>query len=384
MLDKTTIILNLFHARGISASTLRAVLATDDFSSSSSLVASKIPDPEERKQVMAIISNSLRGETVPESRLSAEAQQWALEPGQHILLANSSDYPPLLKEIPDYPPLLFVRGDVRCLKRPMIAVVGSRNSTAYGRSVAGRIASDLARLGLVVCSGLATGIDTQAHSAAIAAGIPTVAVLGNGLSSIYPAANQKLAAHILDQQCSGALVSELPLAAGPVSQHFPQRNRIISGMSLGTLVVEASMRSGSLITARLALEQNREVFAVPGSVNSPVSRGCHRLIRQGAVLTESAEDVAEHIRFLCQAQLALSYPDFALGNNQRAEEPTDHRPKPPRHLKNLLSELTDDPATSDELMSRTGLDLASLSSGLLELQLAGLAGNEGTRWWRLP
>lgn len=315
------------------------------------------------------------------SALSAEALAWAQQPGQHVLLDTDARYPEILKQISDYPPLLFVRGTPDCLKRPAIAIVGSRACTAYGRSVAYHIARELAGMGLVVCSGLATGIDTQAHKAALDAGGLTVAVLGNGLASVYPAANQPLAQRIIDN--GGALVSELPLAAGPVAYHFPQRNRIISGLSLGTLVVEANMRSGSLITARMALEQNREVFAVPGSVNSPGSRGCHRLLRQGAVLTESAEDIVEHIRFLCQAQLAMSYPDFVLGETTDSG-PARLRTRVPRHLRPLLAEITQDPLTVDQLMIRTGMDLGSLSAGLLELELNGQLGHEGNRWWRLP
>ncbi len=315
------------------------------------------------------------------STLTTQALAWAEQPGQHVLLDSDPRYPDILKQIADYPPLLFVKGAPDCLKRPAIAIVGSRASTAYGRSVAYHIARELAAMGLVVCSGLATGIDTQAHKAALDAGGLTVAVLGNGLASVYPLANRPLAERIIES--SGALVSEQPLSAGPVAYHFPQRNRIISGLSLGTLVVEANMRSGSLITARMALEQSREVFAVPGSVNSPVSRGCHKLLRQGAVLTESAEDIVEHIRFLCQAQLSMSYPDFILGDSA-ATAPANLRTRVARHLRPLLAQISQDPVTADQLMAQTGMDLGTLSAGLLELELNGLVGHEGNRWWRLP
>ena len=313
--------------------------------------------------------------------LTAEALAWASQPGQHVLLDSDQHYPQILKQITDYPPLLFVRGNTDCLRRPAIAIVGSRACTAYGRSVAYHIGRELAGMGLVVCSGLATGIDTQAHKAALDAGGLTVAVLGNGLASVYPSANQPLAQRIIEN--GGALVSEQPLAAGPVAYHFPQRNRIISGLSLGTLVVEANMRSGSLITARMALEQNREVFAVPGSVNSPVSRGCHRLLRQGAVLTETAEDIVEHIRFLCQAQLSMSYPDFVLGETADTA-PAKLRTRAPKHLRPLFAEIGQDPVTVDQLMTQTGMDIGALSAGLLDLELNGLVGHEGNRWWRLP
>lgn len=383
--DILNLALRLFHTRGVSAATLRQILHHGSDMSPAGLLSQHISDAVERELVNTAITACRSGlANTMEAELSTQARDWSSQSGHAILLASDPDYPAILKEIPDYPPLLFVRGDLDCLKRPMIAIVGSRSSTAYGRSVAYRIASDLAAVGLVVCSGLASGIDTQAHSAAVDAGAPTVAVLGNGLGSVYPPANTMLSQRIIQCSSGGALISELPLSAGPVAQHFPQRNRIISGLSLGTLVVEANMRSGSLITARLALEQNREVFAVPGSVNSPVSRGCHRLIRQGAVLTETADDIVEHIRFLCQAQLAMSYPDFAFMDAGAADDSTRRVASVPRHLHKLYSELCDDPVTVDQLMIRTGHDLPGLSAGLLELELAGLAGHVGNRWWRLP
>ncbi|HLT63052.1 MAG TPA: DNA-processing protein DprA [Pseudohongiella sp.] len=361
-------ILNLFHTPGISQATLRLLLENED-----QLAA--IPSLEEQELVRSVMA----GNCSSAAAMTAEALQWADHPGNYILLASDPDYPQILKQIPDYPPLLFVRGDLQCLKRPMLAIVGARNSTAYGRSVAYQIGRDLARSGLVISSGLASGIDAQAHNAAIDAAAPTVAVLGNGLADVYPQVHWRLAEQILSG--GGALLSELHLRAEPLAHHFPKRNRIISGLSLGTLVVEANMRSGSLITARLALEQNREVFAVPGSVNSPVSRGCHRLLRQGAVLTETAEDVIEHIRFLCQAQMAMSYPDFVLGSS--VADTSGDRVRVPKPLKPLYSELSIDPVSADQLLAVTGLDPGTLSAGLLELELAGLAGHEGNRWWRL-
>lgn len=384
--DTLKTVLNLFHTQGISAKTLRRILQDDQMASSDvGKLAGCASDNDERNLVIRVLEggNVSSLPDTSENILSAKALAWSSVPGHAILLASDSDYPAILREIPDYPPLLFVRGDATSLKRPMIAIVGSRNSTAYGRSVAYRIASDLARMGLVVCSGLATGIDTQAHCAAVDAGTATVAVLGNGLESVYPMINDRLSRRIIQPPIGGALVSELPLAAGPVAQHFPQRNRIISGLSLGTLVVEANMRSGSLITARLALEQNREVFAVPGSVNSAVSRGCHRLIRQGAVLTETADDIVEHIRSLCEAQLAMSYPDFVFEHGNKSVELTRQRTNVPKHLRALYSSLCEDPHTVDQLIAETGLDHSTLSAGLLELELAGLIGREGNRCWRL-
>lgn len=364
---ETGLLLDLFHAPGISSALLRRLLDTPASQTQGieHQALALCRDAAERQAVLG----SLRA---PAAARTEAAQRWLQQPGNRLLSAADTDYPALLKQIPDYPPLLFVKGDAGCLTRPMMAIVGSRNSTAYGRSVAYRLAADLSHMGLLICSGLAGGIDTQAHLAALDAGSNTVAVLGNGLDSIYPAANKALAARMLTRcaQVGGALVSELALDAGPLSGHFPRRNRIISGLSLGVCVVEANMRSGSLITARLALEQNREVFAVPGSVNSTVSRGCHRLLREGAVLTESAEDIAEHIGFLCQAQLAMAAPPECA-------------PALPAHCEGVYAELCQDATSTDTLLSSTGLDFAELSEKLLQLELAGLAGHQGNRWWRL-
>ncbi len=202
---------------------------------------------------------------------------------------DSAAYPALLASIPDPPLALFVEGDADVLALPQLAVVGSRNPTAHGRDTAVQFAAHLARSGLAITSGLALGIDAASHRGALQAGGRTVAVLGCGLDTIYPRENEPLAAAITAG--GGALVADLPTGTAPLKQHFPRRNRIISGLSVGTLVVEAALRSGSLITARLAGEQGREVFAIPGSIHNPLARGCHRLIRQGAKLVEDADDI---------------------------------------------------------------------------------------------
>lgn len=383
---KTGLLLRLFHARGIGSALLRRVLteATED-DISPDLIIQSCTDKDERQAVLSCLQQTNKVEAERVSRAIDHTLHWLECDGHHLLTVNDADYPPLLRQIPDYPPLLLIKGDVASLRRPMLAIVGSRSCTAYGRSVAYRIAAEISDMGLLVCSGLASGIDTQAHVAALDAGSNTVAVLGNGLASVYPSANRGLAQRIVDSTLpvAGALISEMPLDAGPVASHFPQRNRIISGMSLGVCVVEANMRSGSLITARLALEQNREVFAVPGSINSPVSRGCHRLLRQGAVLTESADDIVDHIRAMCQTHMAMAYPDFchAAVHRHVATGPAHDEPLPDG-CQGVYEQLCQDTATIDALMVRTGLAVAELSEKLLRLELAGLVIRQGNRWQR--
>ncbi|MGE3771426.1 MAG: DNA-processing protein DprA [Gammaproteobacteria bacterium] len=211
-------------------------------------------------------------------------------PERHLLLLGAPDYPPLLAAIPDPPPLLFVDGRLSALALPQLAVVGSRRATPFACELAGQIAADLARAGLVVTSGLARGIDGAAHAGALAADGETIAVFGCGIDQRYPRQHAALADRV---RAAGALISEFPLGTEPRPGHFPRRNRIISGLALGTLVVEAAVTSGSLVTARHALDQGREVFAVPGAVRNPLSRGCHALIRDGATLVESVTDIVD-------------------------------------------------------------------------------------------
>lgn len=318
--------------------------------------------------------------------------QWLQQPDHYRIKRDDADYPALLRETAGAPEALYVHGDPTALSRPAIAIVGSRNSTPYGREMAFRLSAELARKGFVVSSGLATGIDTEAHKACLKVGGTTVAVLGNGLLDIYPPANAGLAATIAATRvgraaCShtqGALVSELPLDAPPLPSHFPSRNRIISGMSLGVCVIEATIRSGSLITARLALEQNREVFAVPGSANSSRSRGCHQLLRQGAVLVETADDILAHVESLYHGQLDLLAsqqglePIVKLDNSAdaTADLPADAGADP------VYACIGDDPVTLDALIVRTGLGISALSQQLLSLELAGKIEKHGGGWLR--
>lgn len=283
--------------------------------------------------------------------------------GGRVVGAADPAMPPRLRAIGDCPAVLFVRGDLDALSAPAVAVVGSRRATPAGARIARRLAGELAERGIVVASGLAQGIDAEAHRGALEAGGRTVAVLGSPLDRIYPAVHGKLAERIAGQ---GALVSEYPFGLRPLRHHFPWRNRIISGLSLGVVVVEAAERSGSLITARLGAEQGREVFAVPGSVLNPLAGGCHRLIKDGAKLVERVEDVLEELpagELLAAAAGAaarMDPPDPAASAG--AEDPE-------RAL--LLERLGYEPAGVEALVERTGLTPERVYSILLQLELGG-------------
>lgn len=386
--DETRLVLSLYFTKGVGAAFLRRLLdkymreTPNNFPDIAEIAALSSSEAE-----LLAVKRALK----PDKELNLLLEQtwhWLEEQGNHIVLSCDQDYPAMLREIPDYPPVIFTKGNIQVLRRPMLAIVGSRSCSAYGRAVAYRLAAELSDKGLVICSGLASGIDTQAHLAALDSKGTTVAVLGNGLSSVYPASNRFLAERIVSQGFPevGAILSELPLAAGPVAEHFPQRNRIISGLSLGVCVVEANMRSGSLITARLALEQNREIFSVPGSINSPGSRGCHKLLRQGAILTENAQDIFEHIQFICQAQLSMCYPEYKFDSG--AGTPGQHgnsskRIDIPSGCELLYKELSQDGVSIETLMLRTGDDFPELSEKLLRMEVYGLASHSSGRWWRV-
>lgn len=282
---------------------------------------------------------------------------WLEDDNNHIVTLADSDYPQALLNIPDPPLLLYVKGRLDLLNTAALAIVGSRNATPQGLGNAEAFAESLSNAGLCIISGMAHGIDAAAHRGALRGhgsnGGSSIAVVGTGLDKVYPAANRDLA-HALAQQ--GALISEFPLGTPPLPANFPRRNRIISGMSLGCLVVEASLQSGSLITARLALEQGRDVFAVPGSIHSPQSRGCHALLKQGAKLVETAQDILEE-----------------LGGTlvTRALNATTQRAEMQGTGSALLDHIGFDPVDVDTLRTRSGLTIAELSAMLLELELSG-------------
>lgn len=285
-------------------------------------------------------------------------QAWlAQDATRHVLTLGDPLYPRDLLQISDPPLLLHVQGDVQVLHHAKrLAIVGSRNPTHQGAANAQQFAQALSQAGVCVISGMALGVDGAAHEGALQGGSPTVAVVGTGLDRAYPKRHLDLARRIAQQ---GAIVSEYLLGTPPLAENFPRRNRIIAGLSQGTLVVEAAVQSGSLITARLAVEQGREVFAIPGSIHAPQSRGCHALIRQGAKLVESAQDILEDLHFT------------PTGIEQALTEPPDGTG---HEADDLLHAMGHDPVTLDALQARTGLSTAILQARLLELELQGDVG----------
>jgi DNA processing protein len=309
--------------------------------------------------------------TSPDEQAVAADLAWLTASGARVLLCSDPDYPQLLRQISGAPPALYVLGSVAVLSTPQLAMVGSRSPTPAGSATAREFAAYFARAGLTVTSGLAVGIDAASHEGALAGSGQTVAVCGAGLDQLYPPENAALAARIRQH---GALVSEFPPRTKPLRGNFPRRNRIISGLSLGTLVVEAARHSGSLITARLAVEAGREVFAIPGSIHSPLSRGCHQLLREGAKLVEEAQDVLSELRIpLAKEEVTtpIAQPPRALGLDKEYEM--------------LLDALGFAPATIDVLVARTNLRAESVASMLLILELEGrVAALPGGRYGRIP
>jgi len=290
---------------------------------------------------------------------------WLEAEDHHILTLNDAAYPARLKQLHDAPPLLYVRGDIDYLQQPQLAMVGSRNPTAAGRKTAKDFATHLSNAGITITSGLADGIDGASHEGALLGLAGTIAVVAHGLDIIYPAKHQQLAQEITE---NGAVISEMPIGTQPLPGLFPRRNRLISALSLGTLVVEAAQKSGSLITARYAMEQNCEVFAIPGSIHNPMARGCHQLIRQGAKLVETAKDILEELNISSLPNPA--YPQKSEQNT--SENPQDQQQVlDPDHQK-LLKCLAYEPASIDELVLSSPFSAAEIASMLLILELEGI------------
>jgi DNA processing protein len=294
---------------------------------------------------------------------TSAAMRWLERPGQSLLVFGQPGYPALLAEIPDPPALLFVAGDVAVLEHPQLAIVGSRRASRPGLDTAAAFSRSLARIGFSITSGLALGVDGAAHQAALDAGGTTIGVLGTGLEKLYPQRHRQLAADMAAQ--GGAVISEMPLDAGPNAGNFPRRNRIISGLSLGVLVIEASIASGSLITARLAAEQGREVFAIPGSIHHPGAKGCHQLIRDGAQLVESIEHILQALRGWQHLP-----PD--AGSDPGAPEAVCHP---------LVALLVACPHTSEGLASASGQSMAAVLAALTQLEMDGRVSCEAGRWF---
>jgi DNA processing protein len=342
---------------GLTPAQARALLAAiglpqNIFDASISMLGKQLPTP---------LAVRLSEPATPEVQQRIEAAlQWLQAPGHHLLTLADPAYPAALLTLYDPPPLLYVNGQLDCLRRPALAIVGARNATPGGRDNAQSFARHLARSGWCIVSGLALGIDAAAHEGALQAGEQgggTIAVMGTGADIVYPAANLQLAHRIAER---GAILTEFPLGTPSRPNHFPRRNRIVAGLAQGVLVVEAAQHSGSLITARLAGETGREVFAIPGSIHSPLSRGCHALIRNGAKLVESAQDIEEEMGGAAGVvrREGATTADATTADNTAAEHP-------------ILAALGHDPVSLDSLHARTGLPTAQLLAQLLELELAG-------------
>ncbi len=291
----------------------------------------------------------------PQSAIDKALEWKESSDAHHILLIDDPDYPELLKQIRDAPPILYTLGNHHLLNSPQIAIVGSRNCTPGGASNAEAFASYLAQSGITITSGMALGIDKHAHQGALKVNGNTIAVIGTGIDRIYPSRNKKLAYDIAEK---GLIVSEFPLETAPNSINFPKRNRIISGLSLATLVVEATRKSGSLITAKSSIEQGRDVFAIPGSIHNPQAKGCHQLIRQGAKLVDQASDIIDDIGSLL-GYMAAQVDTSTADQTQQLDD----------DYSQLLDLIGYDPVSIETLVERSGLTIEQLSSMLLILEL---------------
>ena len=307
--------------------------------------------------------------------------RWSEQAGQHIIPLNSNHYPERLRSIGSPPPVLYVKGDVDVLHTPQLAIVGSRKPTHAGRETAQAFSKSIAATGLTITSGMALGIDAASHQGALLARGLTIAVAATGLDRIYPAQHRELAGQIIEE---GAIVSEFPIGTTVRPEFFPRRNRIISGLSLGVLVVEAAVRSGTLTTARHASEQGRDVFAVPGSIRNPLSRGCHALIKQGAKLIETPDDILEELasQLTQWHQSNIGYQSDVVKKATAA--PSIHQEAVDPAYQQLINYLDDVPQTVDALVERSGHSAAEIASMLLMLELQGhVSRADGNRYVRV-
>ena len=320
--------------------------------------------------VLSASATSLKSAGMPEAVIDAIRSpnwatiepdlKWLSDPDHHLMIWQDADYPILLRQIPDPPPLLFIHGRRELLSDHQLAIVGSRNPTPAGAQTARDFAKELSGVGLTITSGLALGIDAAAHRGALEAGGPTLAIAATGLDRVYPARHHELANQITQQ---GALVSEFSIGTRPQAGYFPRRNRIISGLSLGVLVVEAARQSGSLVTARMAMEQGREVFAIPGSIHNPLAKGCHALIQQGGKLVQSAQDILEELHAL----VGVINPASDQAENCQQESPSGLS----ESYQELLNQIGFEPASVDALVAQSGMAAQEISSMLLVLELQG-------------
>lgn len=342
--------LRLTLVPGLGAATLRALLK--EFGLPDSVLARSRAELARFAPAEAL--DALDSDEV--DRQVSRSLEWATQPGHSVLTLADEAYPRLLLETPDPPALLYAHGRTELLQQPALAIVGSRNATAQGQSNAESFARAFSEAGLTIVSGLALGVDAAAHRGGLAAKGSTIAVLGTGIDIRYPPRNNRLADQIAQD---GLLLSEFPLGTMAVGHNFPRRNRVISGLSIGCLVVEAALASGSLITARCAADQGREVFAIPGSIHSPLAKGCHALIKSGAKLVESADDVL--------AELAgHGVPRIARAPRDRERNATQATSEDP-----LLAQMSFDPVDVDTLSARTGWPVERVAGDLLRLELEG-------------
>jgi len=367
--------LTLLRAPGLGGAGLRALMQR------AGTARAICRDPRSLRASAGLDQTALEWMADPDTaRLDADLA-WLAQPGHRLLRCDEADFPPQLETIPQPPAALFVAGDPAALLGPQVAIVGARSATAQGLANARDFARTLSHAGLTVTSGMADGIDGAAHAAALEAGGQTVAVVGTGPDLVYPRKHRDLAARIVER---GAIVSEFPPGTEARPDHFPRRNRLIAGLALGTLVVEAGLQSGSLITARLAVEAGREVFTLPGSIHNPLAKGCHRLLRDGARLVETAAEVIEALVPAAQAQGAgLRARLETAGTPEAPQSSSDDHGQDPDYV-SLLAALGDVPTSLDELAERTRLAPAALSSMLLLLELEGVVGPAvNGRWQRV-
>lgn len=295
------------------------------------------------------------------SSVSADLD-WQKQDNCHIITLIDKNYPPQLKATADPPPILFVRGDPACLSKPQIAIVGSRNPTTAGSKNAHNFAAELAAAGLIITSGMASGVDADAHLGALEAGGKTIAVCGTGLDRVYPSQHKVLAHQISTKGC---LVSEFLLGTAPIAKNFPRRNRVISALSLGTLVVEASIRSGTMVTAKFAAEQGREVFAIPSAISNPLAKGCHQLIKQGAKLVEDTADIT--------TELGIEVDEISI----KSDPDSDNVKNSPKATDTLLKCLSYEATTVDELVEKSTLSPQLITETLFMLELNGKVAKSG-------
>jgi DNA processing protein len=352
-MDSTEAWVTLIHLPGIG--TMQQNRLLERFGSPEAIFA-EAPQSDLSEKIKTAIRS-------PQQQRVDETLSWLEVEGNQLITSNSTDYPERLRLLSDAPTLLFAVGEASLLYSPQIAMVGSRNPSRSGSDTASEFARYFATVGITITSGLALGIDTASHEGALKGGGGTIAVLGTGPDRVYPASNRDLAHQIIAQ--GGLIVSEFPPGTQPIAGNFPKRNRIISGLSLGTLVVEAALKSGSLITARLATEQGREVFAIPGSIHNPLARGCHRLIKDGAKLVETAADLLEELAPQLRLVLNANMAHTELPGNATTT------PKLDQEYLALLQMIGDGPTPANLLIELSGLTANVVSSMLLQLELQG-------------